>query len=267
MDQPLGVHSSPVSHAILRIARNKSGRIYPMTRVTHKLENRRVLPRFPLHSEQVKIHLESYERIFVLRDVSLSGMGIDILEHSDILLFPEKKIFQGKLHLQGDWFQVELKVERNGVASVGFSFQDPSDELRKRIEDFLDPILIGKSIKQISMENAPEAFGEGITSWYHGESNSDLYLCENAEGQPFRVLMTGNGLFLEWVNSEDLRTGELEHEQGSKVLLHYDANARHSTTYQGRKILENTPILDYRLVDLIWRNNGSELRLRICSRY
>lgn len=225
--------------------------------MTHKLEDRRVLPRFPLHSEQVKIHMESYERIFALRDLSLSGVGIDLLEHGDVLLFPEKKDCKAELHLQGEWFQIDLKVARNGAASVGFSFVEPSDELRKRIEDFLDPIRIGNSLKQISMENAPEAFGEGITRWYHGESNADLYLCENAEGQPFRVLLTWNGLFLEWVNGEELRTGELEHEQGSKVLLHYDQTTRHSTIYQGRKILENAPILDYRLVDLMQRQLSS----------
>ncbi len=216
-----------------------------------------MLPRFPLHSEQVKIHMDSYERIFALRDISLSGMGIDLLEHGDVLLFPQAKNCDAELHFQGEWFKVELTVARNGAASVGFSFVNPSEELRQRVETFLDPIRIGQSLKQISMENAPEAFGEGITRWYHGESNADLYLCENVEEIPHRVLLTWNGLFLEWTSNDGLRTGELEHEQGSKVLLHYTEQPKHATIYQGRKILENAPVLDYRLVDLMRRHLSS----------
>lgn len=225
--------------------------------MTQKLEDKRVLPRFPLQSEQVKIHFDSYARIFALRDLSMTGMGIDLLEHGDVLLFPEGQVYSSELHLHGEWFPLQLRVARNGAASVGFSLVDPSDDLRERIERFLDPIRIGRSFKKISMENAPEAFGEGITCWFHGESNSDLYLCESADGQLYRFLLTWNGLFCEWSDPDGLRTGELEHAQGSRVLLHYEAQVKHSTIYQGRKILENASILAYRLADQMQRHMSS----------
>ena len=217
----------------------------------HRSHDRRRLPRYPIHHETLKLELQGASKVFAVRDLSSAGVGIELLEHSEVLLFPEATRYEAELNLDGSTFPVKLQVARNGAATVGFEFIEPTEDLLTAVRDFIDPLHISHSLREIAVKDAPDAYGEGISLWYHGDLNTDLYLWLDAGGKILRALLTWNGVFWEWSGEEGSQTGALVHDQDGKSDLTYDPMPQHKTVYQARKILENASVIPQGLVDFL----------------
>ncbi len=83
---------------------------------------------------------------------------------------------------------------------------------------------------------SPEAFAEGISGWYHGESATDLYFWHDVRGGVSRALLCMGEHFWEWSDSQKIRTGRFERLQGDKVEFHYDPAPAASICQQAKKI-------------------------------
>jgi len=200
---------------------------------------RREYPRFPVRHEIIKFLVRNSEKTFQLRDLSFAGLGIELAEHGETLLFPMGQQYRARLNLAGETFPVEVEAKRVEAAHVGFAFRNLTDPLRARIEETIDPLRIALSLKAIRAPNLTDSFREGVTAWYHGEMNSDLYLWQDGVGEPLKAVLLWNGQFWEWSAAAGVRTGEASQDFDKKLDLHPDSQPLHKRVYQARKILEN----------------------------
>src|SRR5688500_7297781 len=107
----------------------------------------RNVPRFPLPKEKMKFVFGDLEKIFAVRDISLRGLGINLLEFSESLLFPVGSECEAELKLGLDPLQVKMRVTRTSAWSIGFVFEELTPEQQEKIRSFVDPLHIGRSLK------------------------------------------------------------------------------------------------------------------------
>jgi hypothetical protein len=214
-------------------------------------EEFREVPRFPLPKEKIKFQFADQEKVFAVRDLSLKGLGISLLEFGDSLFFVEGEIYQAELRLESAPNSVRLRCSRLSAWSVGFEFADLTDELRGRIQELISPLHIGSSLKKVDRTGAPEAFLQGMTAWYHGDSGSDLFFWGSSRGGVDRALFCLGQKFWEWREESGISTGEMRRQEGETVALHRDTTPDPKTREFVRKVLEHADALDYRLVTFL----------------
>jgi hypothetical protein len=211
----------------------------------------RVVPRFPLPKEKMKFVFEDGEKVFAVRDISMRGLGISLLEFGESLLFPVGYQCRAELKLDVEAFLVKIRVMRTSAWSVGFQFDELDEDQQHRIRSFLDPLHIGRSLQAVDKLGAPDAFHQGMSSWYHGDSGTDLFLWKDQRGGLSRALFCVGRKFWEWESTNGVTTGEVQRMEGDKVALHRDTTPDPKTREFVRKILEHAEILDYRLVSFL----------------
>lgn len=213
-------------------------------------DEQRLVPRFPLPKEKIKFIFEDGEKVFAVRDISQTGLGISLLEFGESLLFPEGYECKAELKI-GERLLVNVRVARVGAWSVGFTFEKLSVDEQEKIKEFVDPLHIANSLKLVDHKAAPEAFLQGMSAWYHGDSGTDLFLWKDKRGGLSRALICLGRRFWEWRENEGVATGDMERLEGDKVTLHRDTTPDPKTRSQVRKVLEHAEVLDYRLVSFL----------------
>lgn len=211
----------------------------------------RVVPRFPLPKEKMKFVFDDVEKVFAVRDISMRGLGISLLEFSESLLFPVGSECEAELKLGADQLPVKMRVMRTSAWSVGFMFENLSPEHQEKIQSFVDPLHIGRSLKVVDRRGAPDAFLQGMSAWYHGDSATDLFLWNDQRGGLSRALFCLGKKFWEWEVGGRVSTGEVQREEGDRVILHRDATPDPKTREMVRKVLEHAEVLDYRLASFL----------------
>lgn len=214
-------------------------------------EEQRLVPRYPLPKEKMKFVFEEMEKIFAVRDISTRGLGISLLEYGESLLFPQGYQCMAELKLDGTPFSVRVRVARVSAWTVGFLFDELSPEQRERIDAFIDPIHVARSLKRVDQMGAPEAFLRGMSSWYHGDSGTDLFLWNGTRGGVSRALFCFGRKYWEWDEALGVSTGEMQRLEGDKVVMHKEATPDPRTRAAVRKVLEHADVLDYRLVTFL----------------
>lgn len=214
-------------------------------------EEKRLVPRYPLPKERVKIFFDKKEKVFGLRDLSLKGVGIGLVEGSEAQLFTLGEVLRVELRLGKKTLPLRLLVKRISPWSIGCEFADPDTELSEQISAMLDPLRIAKSLQKVDTNLSPDAFAAGISAWYHGDSATDLYLWHDARGGVARVVLCLNGCFWEWLDRQRPRTGRYERKAGDQVEFSYDSITNEATRALAAKVLEHQEVLDYRLVSFL----------------
>jgi hypothetical protein len=211
----------------------------------------RVVPRFPLPKEKIKFVFDEGDRVFAVRDISSRGLGISLLEFGESLLFPDGYHCKAELKLEGEPMLVTVKVARVSAWSVGFVFEELTPGQQEKINAFVDPLHIGGSLKLVDKRGAPNAFQQGMSAWYHGDSGADLFIWNDQRGGVSKVLFCLGHRFWEWQEGDGVSTGEVRLEEADKVSLHRDATPDPKTRASVRKVLEHADVLDYRLVSFL----------------
>lgn len=216
-----------------------------------KIDEMRAVPRFPLPKEKMKFVFDEGERVFAVRDISRRGLGISLLDFGESLFFPEGYHCKAELRIDNHPFLVEVRVARVNAWSVGFEFESLTPEQQERIAAFVDPLRIGSTLKPVDRQGAPEAFLQGMSAWYHGDSGTDLYFWNDRRGGLRRALFCVGNRFWEWDEADGPSTGDVRREEGDRVALHRDATPDPKVRALIRKILEHAEVLDYRLVSFL----------------
>jgi hypothetical protein len=216
-----------------------------------KPEEQRSVPRYPFPKEKMKIVFDDMEKIFAVRDVSSRGLGISLLEFGEALLFPEGFQCAAELKFDGEPLTVKVRVARVSAWAIGFVFDELSPEQREKIDSFIDPLHIARSLKRVDQRGAPDAFLRGMSNWYHGDPATDLFLWNDARGGLRRALYCFGRRYWEWDEGLGVSTGEMQRLEGDKVVMHKDVTLDPRTVLGFRKVLEHAEVLDYRLVSFL----------------
>ncbi len=214
-------------------------------------EEQRVVPRYPLPKEKMKFIFDDHEKVFAVRDISSRGIGISLLEYGESLLFPQGFLCTAELKLEGEPMFVKVRVARVSAWTVGLLFDEISPEQSERISGFIDPLHIARSLKKVDQKGAPDAFLRGMSSWYHGDSATDLFIWNGSRGGRSRALFCFGRKCWEWDESLGVSTGEMQRLEGDKVVMHKDVTPEPRTRVAVRKVLEHADVLDYRLVNFL----------------
>lgn len=214
-------------------------------------EEQRVVPRYPLPKEKMKFVFEEHEKVFAVRDISSLGIGISLLEYGESLLFPEGYSCIAELKLDGEALGVKVRVARVSAWTVGLLFDELSPDQREKINAFIDPLHIARSLKKVDQRGAPDAFLRGMSSWYHGDPATDLFLWNGTRGGVSRALFCCGRKYWEWDEGLGVSTGEMQRLEGDKVVMHRDVTPDPRTCQGFRKVLEHADVLDYRLVSFL----------------
>lgn len=189
--------------------------------------------------------------MFAVRDISLHGLGISMLEFGESLLFPMGYECTAELKLGSETLPVKVRVVRTSAWSVGLVFEGLTSEQNELIREFIDPLHIGRSLRLVDKRGAPEAFLHGMSTWYHGDSGTDVFLWNDTRGGLSRALFCLGSRFWEWDAANGVSTGDMERLEGEKMTLHRDATPSARTRDTVRKLLEHAEVMDYRLVSFL----------------
>jgi hypothetical protein len=215
------------------------------------VDQRRVVPRYPLPKEKVKFFFEEMERIFGVRDISTKGLGITLLDHGEALLFPVGFTCDAELKLSGDPFRVKLTVKRISAWAVGFIFENLPDTAEKAIQKSIEPIRVGKSLKEVPPALASQAVSRGISAWYHGDNSTNLYLWFDKRGGIERALLSVGDRVWDWTGEHGARTGILEQMEGLDMKIKHDVTVNPDAVRLATGVLENADVLDFRLTKFL----------------
>ncbi|NUM88042.1 MAG: PilZ domain-containing protein [Bdellovibrionales bacterium] len=216
------------------------------------VEQQRLVPRYPLPREKVKLFFEDGERVFGVRDISTKGLGITLLEHGEALLFPVGFEYNLEMKLGGEPFRARAKVVRASAWAAGFVFESLGEGARARIERCTEPIRVGKSLKPVPPALlSSQTRAQGVSAWYHGDGASDLYLWFDRRGGLEKALLAVGERVWEWQNGQGVATGSLEpvEEQALKVV--YDAKRNPEMLRLAAGVLEHAEVLDFRLLKFL----------------
>lgn len=212
----------------------------------------RFAPRFPLPNEEIRFHIIEGGRAFAIRDLSITGVSIGLLEHSEMLLFPEESVCQADLKLgDNEAFTVEVEVMRRNAYTVGFRFRNIDQKSLDILEGFISPICIGKSFRKVELSETSKAVAESMSQWFHGSGSTDLYLWQDERGGVNKLLLCLGERFLQWGDELGIVTGRFERTEDDECKFDYDADPDAGIVATARKVLENAEILDYRLVEYL----------------
>ncbi len=228
-------------------------------------EEQRLVPRFPLPKEQAKFFFDDFAdleessglkgKIFAIRDISANGIGIGLLEVGEALLFPVGTFCRAELKLGNTLVSVRLKVARINAWSIGFVFVDIEQTSKDLIQRFIHPLRVAKSMKSVSVHDLTSTFATGVSTWYHGESATDLYFWRDARGGVNRVLLSMGKNFWEWsdqaVGPNRVRTGTMDFLEDDRAEFHYHPHLSAEIVETAWKILEHIEGMDYRLVNFL----------------
>ena len=113
------------------------------------------------------------------------------------------------------------------------------------------PFTWGRSLRKVEPTGAPDAFLRGLTSWFHGDSGTDVFFWGGNRGGLSRALFCFGRKYWEWDDAQGVATGEIQRLEGDKVVLHREATPDPKTCKAVRKVLEHAEVLDYRLVTFL----------------
>ncbi len=221
-----------------------------------------LLPHFPGHKEKVKILFDGVQKnrvqknetqgkVFALKNISLDEVAVELLASEEPLPLSKGERCKAEVQLMDQVYPLDLEVLSVQEDSAHFRIFDLEEEVKDAVLQVLDPRYIARSLQEISIDLVPENFGEGITQWFHGNINSDLYIWKMNSGTWLRVVLAWNGCFWEWSEAKGVRTGNLDRDAKGRGRMAYHSKPLHRIQHQTRKILENMEALDYRLVEFL----------------
>lgn len=158
-------------------------------------------PRVSLAAEQFR--LSSNGKVFSIADLSTEGMALRVLQHEDLMIFPVAMKIEGVLNLKGIRNPIHARVKYVGKERVGCQFEDLLPEVKKEIEVFLDPQILGRELKPLPSH-------ETGSLWYHGPSGTDLLFWRGIDGKFLRFVFYFHGSSVCWDEDSGVVTGKIQ---------------------------------------------------------
>ncbi len=178
-------------------------------------EQRRVA-RLALESEQfqlVKLAGAPLDlpKVYPVVDASSGGMGIRMVDPTDLRLFSVGTSLEGTLSLRREKFPVVAVVRNAAGDRVGCEFTWPEGQATraKAFREALDLLLSPESLGE-ALRPAPAAQTESGSIWYQGPSNTHLWLWRGNDGKYRRMAVLVLGNWIQWDEAEGLHTGALK---------------------------------------------------------
>jgi hypothetical protein len=144
---------------------------------------------------------------YPIRDLSVSGLSF-----SDADLARSASpgtIIEALLVIDTDIAKLSLKIAAVRGDIVGCAIVAADERWRKIAGDFLDPVCLGKKLREIDarfVNNDPDA---PPLRWFQGGPGCDLYVWSHADGKVATAQLFFMGQVVEWSEVHGVRTGQV----------------------------------------------------------
>ena len=155
----------------------------------------------------------------------------------------------GTLLLDDAEIRMNLRVIRLiGDAEAGFRIRPPFPKELERLERFLEPRFLGRSLREIDPAKLQRDAGDRRTMrWFQGLNDTNLFSWEDG-GAVAQLQLVFLERVVEWSAASGTRTGRIRGEGATLPgwvkadLLEFDAAADAEVLHEARVLLENAEV-------------------------
>jgi len=156
----------------------------------------------------------------------------------------------GTLALDDTDIPLNLRVIRLiGDVEAGFRIRPPFPKELERLERYLEPRFLGRSLREIDPAKLQRDPGDSRTMrWFQGLNDTNLFSWEDAGGAVVQLQLVFLERVVEWSGTSGTRTGRIRGEGATLPgwvkadLLEFDAAADADVLHEARVLLENAGI-------------------------
>lgn len=167
--------------------------------------NRRIFERYSVDHKHLTMLNE--QDILVIREISAKGFSTLVsdrgFERMDI-----GDIYQARMRYLGEFYDLQARVSWKDKGVVGFELEKADRTVLQFLQRLLRPMEIAQSLRPVEANFMSE--NQNGKSWYHGDSDSDLYTWHDRSGQIIAWQLVVNGEYVEWSSNSGLKTGKLQ---------------------------------------------------------
>jgi hypothetical protein len=187
-----------------------------------------------------------------VKNVSIRGGAVVFQNADDKKSAPLGKTFLAYLGVNDLSVPLTIEVVREiGDLCVGVKFKPPFPRELERLEKFLEPRCLGRSLREIDSEKLQKTPKKGL-QWFQGVNETSLFSWANPESNDIvQQQLVFLGLIVEWKQTGGVKTGRVMSDQliaeGDKgwvqaELLEFDAKIDKAVIEQALSLMESAPI-------------------------
>lgn len=158
---------------------------------------RRRLTRLPLYHEQFRAQ---WGRVFGVADLSVSGLGLRIVDPRHLAELSVGRRIEGALRLDGERVAIAARVVSLRRDHAGLEFEDLEPSSQEAIRAYVDPKRLGAQLRALPSTRANQV-------WFHGPGGTEIVLGRGPDGTWIEGRCLIAGLWVAWGGEGELQTG------------------------------------------------------------
>lgn len=189
-----------------------------------------------------------------VRNVSMRGCGLVFKTKEDREKAEVNKVFVASLAVDDFPIPLNVKILRViGEREVATQFKPPFPRELEKLERFLEPHCLGRSLREIDPKALQKSMKKGLR-WFQGVNETSLFSWDDpVSGMILQQQLVFLDAVVEWKEKQPVRTGRVKQDgRGTEdevawiqsELLEFDAKADHALLSQAQTILESSNIND-----------------------
>jgi hypothetical protein len=194
---------------------------------------KRKLPRF--HITPCQFHDQDLKKNFSVKDVSMGGLAIRLVDREDLAFFPVASEHQGLLKIEGLKLPCRFQVRYLRGTMIGAEWINLDPLLKEHLEKISLPKVLGSNLKAYDFQDAPN------TIWYHNPIGVDLLLYLN-DSKINRWTLFVHQDFLSWDDGSVVKSG--------RSLAEDEEGYAHGIVRLETRLLNDDEQLNMRLVEV-----------------
>jgi hypothetical protein len=156
----------------------------------------------------------------------------------------------GVLRLEAFEIPLSLRVVRFiGAEEAGFRIRPPFPKELERLERYLEPRFLGRSLREIDPGKLQREAGDArAMRWFQGLNETNLFSWQDAAGTIVQQQLVFLERVIEWRGSDAVKTGRIRGEGPTLAgwvkadLLEFDGAPDQGALAQARILLENAGV-------------------------
>lgn len=182
-----------------------------MENPSNPIEKRKI-PRFPFSFLTFKIFGKHSNKVFEVREISLTGAQL-LLKDGKIDLHPDQEI-EGELHWKGNSLKIRGQVVWVRDRRLGMAFKGlPNISNFLKVENVLDAMHVLHD-NSLNIE-----YPSNLKFWLHSDGPVEILVWGHPDGEwsEFQIIYFKN--FLEWIDGKGVKTGVVLTRRNSETSV------------------------------------------------
>jgi hypothetical protein len=187
---------------------------------------RRREPRFEISqklnsTDRITLSLEGNDIALTVFDLSKKGLSFEGKTTSHAI--PLGSIFNASVLLGGRDVPLQLQLVNRRDYNVGCKILEAPTQWYSEVARYLDPIEIGKQLREIDSKYVKQESTETAMRWFQGGPACDLYVWQDQAGIAVQIQLFMMWQLLDWRQDKGFRSGEVAEPPDTNARVGYEA--------------------------------------------